>query len=129
MSVWQVFLIMAVIFCTVSDLKHHVIPNSCLTMLLILGLIHISIEMTYGYLMMSIILVAAFTASRINLGGGDIKLISVIPLYLLNETGMFLFWLCISYLWYHFTGQGSKRQRAFAPAILFSVIMTMLCNV
>lgn len=104
---------------TYTDLKELRIPNKLNALLLVLGIVNCLIygEMRYCFIAL-LILICLWPWA---IGEGDKKLIAIMPLFLWQQTAVFLFFFSILYLLYWVTRKAGK-VRPLAPAILLSLV-------
>lgn len=127
-----VFINLIIIAC--FDFKTYKIPNKTLVSLLILGLVYgffFSEGFLFsflGFLFGGVFSIIIYLLSKDDLGEGDVKLITVIGLFLgFYKTILFILFSNIIQLFiFLLLNVGFKKKLPFAPALCFSAVLTFL---
>ena len=98
-----------IIICSITDMQKRIVPNSCIVLLLTLGIVKTAINISIGYLwwfnLVGIVYAVPFFGAWLNdkMGAGDVKLILAISLYLGVFHSLFVFiFMTMSLLVYAF---------------------------
>lgn len=129
MYIFYISCLIILIISTYTDLKERKISNKLMIFSFILGIIlNLTISKTYLYIVLSVLLYALFLILPIKIGGGDIKLLSIIILYLREYSSLFFIIIGIVCLLYDifYIKRKNIKDAALAPAILVSYIMNIL---
>lgn len=111
--------------CTVTDIKHRLVYNRVLLPFMITGIIFCCIESNYLYIGVSVFLFFFFFFIS-GLGAGDKKLLSIIPLFLQDNTNIFFLSLSILYIAvYEYQKKKNIQKIAFVPYIFLSFLITI----
>lgn len=93
----DILFLVLIIICSITDIQKRIVTNSCIILLLILGIIKTVINISIGYPwwfnLVGIVYVIPFFVAWLNnkMGAGDVKLILVISLYLGVFSSLFAF--------------------------------------
>lgn len=113
------------LICTITDLKHRLIYNKVLLPYAILGTVYSLQVHRSVYIMLSVVLFLLFLFLK-ELGEGDRKLLSILPMYLHEDTALFFFVLSLIYLLlYSYQKRQGIKKVAFAPYILLSYLISI----
>lgn len=122
----SIILLFALLFiCTITDIKHRLVYNKVLLPFIIIGIVFCVITNKYLYIGVSVFLFFIFFFIN-GLGAGDRKLLSIIPLFLQENIGIFFFVLSIIYLIvYAYQKRKKIKKLAFVPYIFLSFLITL----
>lgn len=122
--------------CTITDLKKRIIPNCAVACLFLLGMLHIVLLLISGDSILPNILAFAVSLSGLiawrcgKIGGGDIKLLMGMGLYLgiwrmaISCIGMAL--PCLIFLLWQLIPKNKTDRVPFAPFLLIGCIFTVI---
>ncbi|MFC4804819.1 prepilin peptidase [Filifactor villosus] len=117
------------LICTMTDLKGRLIYNKVLLPYAVLGLVFSLQNRRSVYIVLSVVLFLLFLFLK-ELGEGDRKLLSILPMYLHEDTALFFFVLSLIYLLlYGYQKKKGIKTVAFAPYILLSYLISMALSV
>lgn len=117
------------LICTMTDLKGRLIYNKVLLPYAVLGLVFSLQNRRSVYIVLSVALFLLFLFLK-ELGEGDRKLLSILPMYLHEDTSLFFFVLSLIYLLlYGYQKKKNIKSVAFAPYILLSYLISMVLPV
>lgn len=120
-----ILLFVLLFICTVTDIKHRLVYNKVLLPFTITGMIFCCIESNYLYIGVSVFLFFFFFFIS-GLGAGDKKLLSIIPLFLQDNTNIFFLSLSILYIAvYEYQKKKNIQKIAFVPYIFLSFLITI----
>lgn len=126
-----------IVICSITDIKKRIVPNSCIILLLVLGIIKTIINISIGYPwwfnLVGIVYVIPFFGAWLNdkMGAGDVKLILVSSLYLgvFNSLLVFIF-MAISLLVFALISKMLRKDLAKSiPLVPFIMIGFIGCVV
>lgn len=133
MSYKLAILLIIAIYSTYTDIKEQKIKNKAVLLGLISGLLINIAEETYIYIIASlmvftVLLIASFVETRVyggSTGGGDIKLISIVPLFLHERFIDFFMIMMIMLIISTIIKHIKKGDVILAPFILVSIIISL----
>lgn len=133
MSYKLAILLTIAIYSTYTDVKEQKIKNKAVLLGLASGLLINLAEGTYTYIaasimVFSILLIAAFIDMKLyggSIGGGDIKLISIVPLFLHERFIDFFMIMMIMLIISTVIKHIKKGDVILAPFILVSIIISL----
>lgn len=114
------------IVCTVTDIRQRIIYNKILAPFALSGIIFCVITRDYFFILLAVFLFFFFLFIN-GIGEGDRKLLSIMPLYLKENTPLFFFILSLVYLAvYHYQKRKKIQKLAFMPYIFMAYLLTKL---
>lgn len=127
-------LLIIAIYSTYTDIKEQKIKNKAVLLGLASGLLINLVEGTYTYIaasimVFSILLIAAFIDMKLyggSIGGGDIKLISIVPLFLHERFIDFFMIMMIMLIISTVIKHIKKGDVILAPFILVSIVISLV---
>lgn len=125
MTIAWIFLLILFIACW-FDIKFRIIPNKLILFGFIFGsfLRILTGEPVYIGYAVGLLIILLLVLGKI-VGGGDIKLLSLLPLYI-NQVGYYFLVLSIVYLVYFVTRKEHKKGVAFAPVIAAAYLIFLV---
>lgn len=118
------------IVCTVNDIRQRIIYNKILAPFALSGIIFCVITRDYFFILLAVFLLFFFFLFINGIGEGDRKLLSIMPLYLKENTPLFFFILSLVYLAvYHYQKRKKIQKLAFMPYILLAYTLSGIAAV
>lgn len=123
-----ILIILICMYASYTDLKEMKIKNNTIIIALILSCIFMVLDFRFENIICSIVIFLLLFSVSKYIGGGDIKILSIIPLFIGLKIFDLFFFLSIIYLGTYIFMKIKKRysKKPLAPMIFISLILAII---